>query len=66
VTRALQIGNINNHLPVLLNLSSLVLGASSQLEHMREVPTISGRRAFDIVNGIVCHQDWNKRRTIAH
>jgi len=69
---ALQISNIDNHLPVLLNLSSLVLGASSQLERIsvlveaREVPTISGGRSLDIVNGIVRHQDRDERRTIAH
>jgi hypothetical protein len=36
------------------------------LVEARERATISGGRFLDIVNGIVCHQDRDECRAIAH
>jgi hypothetical protein len=72
VARDLQISNVHNHQPAFLDLSTLVLGTCSQLElfpvlvEARERPTISGGRVFDIINGIVRHQDRDDCGAIEH
>ena len=41
-------------------------GSAPVLAEAREQATISGGRFLDIVNGIVCHQDRDECRAIAH
>jgi hypothetical protein len=72
VSCAVQISNVHDHKPVMLELPALVFGACGHLEPIpvlveaRERPTISGGRWFDIVNGVVCHQNRDERWAMAH